>query len=207
MRVSIKTLCIIGAIVQLSGMAALIAADTQSTTDAVKSPVSAPQLGAADDRPNLDWRLLDVGDVRVATTNFGIIGGNYASYPEDRTPSFEFPSGSRVDYLFQAGLWVGGIRGSDTLVSAASGYFYTDSREFNPCSGDDCLIWRASRNSGDPDYSIDAVADVELQATCTDTIDVTLVRDEDAERHTPLNICVRQVQTGYIADRIDRIEG
>ncbi|HUU45457.1 MAG TPA: hypothetical protein VM118_06950 [Acidobacteriota bacterium] len=33
-------------------------------------------------------------------------------------PSFEFPGGSRVDYLFDGGFWFGGITGADTLVSA-----------------------------------------------------------------------------------------
>lgn len=42
----------------------------------------------------------------------------YLPYPFDAS----FPGGSGKDYLYAAGLWVGGIKGSDTLVSHAFDY-------------------------------------------------------------------------------------
>ena len=84
-----------------------------------------------------DSRLFYVGDIWLNTTNYGTLGSAPGYYsgnwhynvrsPQtdlDRLrlwwrPSFEFPGGSKRNYLYVGGLLIGGIIGTDTLVSTA----------------------------------------------------------------------------------------
>jgi len=68
-----------------------------------------------------------IGQVWMSISNDGRFGSNHGGLaldPRDQallrityTPSFEFPGGSRLDYLFTGSIWVGGLAGNDTLVS------------------------------------------------------------------------------------------
>jgi hypothetical protein len=60
----------------------------------------------------------DVGEVQLNITNWGLIGSR-PSIPATyaNAPSAMWPAGSGVDYLFAAGLWVGGIKNGVPLVS------------------------------------------------------------------------------------------
>lgn len=106
------------------GTAAMGAVDPRATTDK-----SAPVLiSPADAVPIEHRRVHYTGDIWMCVSNDGSIGTNSGSVlpdPEDLRilkitygPSFEFPGGSRVDYLFNGSLWVGGIVGTDTLISS-----------------------------------------------------------------------------------------
>ncbi|MCH8991892.1 MAG: hypothetical protein IIA44_09125, partial [Acidobacteria bacterium] len=75
-----------------------------------------------------DRRMHFVGGVWMSLENDGKWGNDHVGgvCREDMNrmeinycPSFETPGGSRIDYLFNGGLWIGGIVGSDTLVSLA----------------------------------------------------------------------------------------
>ena len=84
-------------------------------------------LPAAD--PINDERIHYAGEVWMTFANrgsFGTAHGGSGRCDIDRQrlritwcPSFEFPGGSRIDYLFDGGFWFGGIKGPDTLISAA----------------------------------------------------------------------------------------
>lgn len=50
----------------------------------------------------------------------GIIGGFKDHITGEWRPGFEFPANSGIEYLGSANIWVGGIVGQDTLVSAGS---------------------------------------------------------------------------------------
>ncbi len=51
----------------------------------------------------------------------GILGASFSDpLTGESAPGFEFPYGSGITYLCKGGLWVGGIIGSDTLVSVAT---------------------------------------------------------------------------------------
>ncbi|MBI3872293.1 MAG: fibronectin type III domain-containing protein, partial [candidate division Zixibacteria bacterium] len=74
----------------------------------------------------MDYRTHTVGDLRAAIANDGTFGSGswmvpwlYGRHDFEYNPSFEFPAGSFHDYLYAGSLWVGGIVGTDTLVSAA----------------------------------------------------------------------------------------
>jgi hypothetical protein len=60
----------------------------------------------------------DVGELQLNITNWGLIGSR-PSVPAtySNAPSAMWPAGSGVDYLFAAGLWVGGIKNGIPLVS------------------------------------------------------------------------------------------
>lgn len=57
----------------------------------------------------------DAGDLRLHVSNRGRFGNAGA---DAGTPSAEWPAGSGDEYLYAAGLWVGGVVGADTMVTA-----------------------------------------------------------------------------------------
>ena len=71
---------------------------------------------------------LSVGELHVNITNHGLIGSQYSSFlPYSSAPSAQWPGGSGNEYLWGAGLWVGGrVRGE---VSVSTGQY---DREFRP---------------------------------------------------------------------------
>jgi hypothetical protein len=58
----------------------------------------------------------DAGQLLLHKSNFGFIGDWGSAEGE---PSAEWPAGSGYEHLYAAGLWVGAIAGTDTLVTAA----------------------------------------------------------------------------------------
>ncbi|MCK4546406.1 MAG: hypothetical protein KAW17_03100 [Candidatus Eisenbacteria sp.] len=77
----------------------------------------APQLN------DFGQRIHSVGRLAMRISNVGVFGANWISplaYRRAPYPSGEWPSGSGNDYLWAAGLWVGGVTSDgDTLVTAA----------------------------------------------------------------------------------------
>lgn len=83
--------------------------------------------------------VMNVGNLHMNITNHGLIGSRYTqptTYSE--APSGQWPGGSGVEYLWAAGLWVGGVLGSDRLVS--TGQY---AREFRPRFGPENTIYEA----------------------------------------------------------------
>jgi hypothetical protein len=68
-----------------------------------------------------DKNYTTVGNIRLTVTNFGTIGTRNAYWPTQ--PSCEYPSGSRIEHLYQGGLWVGAQsrRTGQIHVSTAAG--------------------------------------------------------------------------------------
>lgn len=73
-------------------------------------------------------------------TNYGLFGNqnNPNGLPDsfDGLPSvsLEFPLASKIEYLFQGAIWVGGIVNGDTLVSTGTDGWAVDDFEINPSS-------------------------------------------------------------------------
>ncbi|PIV80864.1 hypothetical protein COW53_07440 [bacterium CG17_big_fil_post_rev_8_21_14_2_50_64_8] len=64
--------------------------------------------------------VLDVGNLHVNITNHGLIGSQYSlQLPYSKAPSGEWPGGSGKEYLWGAGLWIGGI--VDGQISVVTG--------------------------------------------------------------------------------------
>lgn len=79
--------------------------------------------------PDLPNRILvldgspvhNVGDLRVHASNWGAIGSMPgAGQPFSNAPSAEWPAGSRVEYLWIAGIWVGALVGGLPAVSTSA---------------------------------------------------------------------------------------
>lgn len=72
--------------------------------------------------------VLNVGEVHVNITNWGLIGSHFSAVTRySDSPSAQWPAGSGVEYLWCAGLWVGGVLLGERLVSTGQ---YTP--EFRP---------------------------------------------------------------------------
>lgn len=72
--------------------------------------------------------VMNVGELHMNITNHGLIGSNAgATCSWCDAPSAQWPAGSGVEYLYSAGLWVGGVLLGERLVS--TGQF---EREFRP---------------------------------------------------------------------------
>ena len=63
--------------------------------------------------------VMNVGEVQINITNWGLIGSGF-SVPTTfaDAPSCQWPAGSGDEYLWSAGLWVGGVVLGERLVSA-----------------------------------------------------------------------------------------
>jgi hypothetical protein len=55
----------------------------------------------------IDRKYTSVGNIGLTVTNFGTIGTRNAYWPQQ--PSCEYPRGSRIEHIYQGGLWVGGV--------------------------------------------------------------------------------------------------
>ncbi|HXV14879.1 MAG TPA: hypothetical protein VEC56_11805 [Candidatus Krumholzibacteria bacterium] len=81
----------------------------------------------------------DVGILRVHASNWGAIGSQPGSAgPFSEAPSAEWPSGSRVEYLYVAGIWVGALLNGIPAVSTAA--FAT---EFRPSSDPRDIVYES----------------------------------------------------------------
>lgn len=146
--------------------------------------------------PVFQTRLQYAGQLWLAVTNYGVLGTEATDRVEfvDKTrlrigysPSLEFPAGTRNEYLYAGGLWVGGIVGRDTLVSMAISA--ESSTAFGEFVSFDSLIER-SNVPGTPQYHPDARAEQEYIARFADTGVIGGVDPVDNRRHRPLNIAV-----------------
>ena len=62
--------------------------------------------------------VMNVGELHINITNFGLIGSQApATCSWCNAPSAQWPAGSSVEYLWAAGLWVGGVTFGEQLVS------------------------------------------------------------------------------------------
>ncbi|MCK4857198.1 MAG: hypothetical protein KAT58_04445 [candidate division Zixibacteria bacterium] len=150
-----------------------------------------------------------VGNVHFTITNWGFFGSNFADEWDALTedyclgpgvlegelaPSFEFPAGSGVNYLYAGSLWFGAIVGDDTLVSFGSdGWMRTN--EMYPTGAPDGGIIELSSRKTSEFYSEQAISEQDYIAEYTDTLSDQAYMDNDEvdnRPHIPLNIKVIQ---------------
>ena len=100
--------------------------------------------------------VMNVGEVQINITNFGLIGSTYSSTrPWSDAPSCQWPSGSGNEYLWASGLWVGGIVLGELLCSTGGN---GGLNEFAPLDELEATIYEAIatkllRPTGNPDAS------------------------------------------------------
>jgi hypothetical protein len=82
----------------------------------------------------------DVGELHVHASNWGAFGSQPGSGQTfSDAPSAEWPAGSRVEYLYVAGIWVGALKAGIPAVSTAA--FQT---EFRPSSDPRDIVYETS---------------------------------------------------------------
>jgi len=147
--------------------------------------------------PVFDRRLHYIGELWTSFGNDGSWGTSHGddACPIDETllrinwcPSLEYPGGTRIDYLYNGGLWVGGIVGTDTLVSVAYDGWDGIGDEFN---GFEPI------REGLPDGYVSAgcagggSAKSLEQVYYTEYVD-TVFTSTNFTQHTPMGLMVRQ---------------
>lgn len=177
-----------------------------------KSPETSQETAIVQaDTTSLRYGKLQVaGNLSMGITNYGIIPWAYIptdlrdrlvpfrSFSEG-SPYFEFPAGSSNAYLYQGGLWIGGIVAGDTLVSNAVDALSVQRDEFN---GFDSI--RESSNLTDsPFWDPNAQSQQQLDCRYFDTL-VLFDRDELENRpHKPLGLEISQTSYSWLSPPYD----
>ncbi len=134
----------------------------------------------ADGFPYFESMLHDVNNLGMQVSNSG------------RYTTAEFPRNSEFQYLSGCQLWIGGIRGRDTLVSARG---FASVLEFSPDQGESGAIIRRSLLRHSDDYHKDAISEQDFICTFTDTLtDAAIIHENQFENrpHIPLHLSVHQ---------------
>src|SRR5574341_120750 len=164
-----------------------------------KLPYQPPQSAA----PLQQLRVHKIGNIWLSITNYGQIGNAGQQYKDVCTglkaPSFQFPAGSGIDYLFIGALWVGAIvNDTDTLVSVGH-EGWQNVGELHP-SENGAIISRTIRSEGYQQgdcfttYSDSANSELDYIAVYFDTntnVEFTPPDDFDGP-HQPLYLEVTQ---------------
>ncbi len=150
-----------------------------------------------------------VGNVFFTITNWGFFGSQFGDAtdwleenyclgpgvdPGELAPSFEFPAGTGINYLFQGALWIGAVADEDTLVSVGADGWQRFNEMYPRGVPLDNIIQLSNRKTSEF-YSPEAVSEQDYIAEYTDTlIDAALTqRDYVLNRpHKPLGIKIIQ---------------
>lgn len=167
------------------------------------------QIRIAAGQPVFQTRLHYVGQVWFAITNYGLFGTenddrvdprDIEALKIDYSPSFEFPAGTRNEYVYAGGIWFGGIIGTDTLVSMPING-QSNSR-IGELAGYDTIM-ESSTLRGSRYYSPDARAEQEYYTVYSDTMIIGSTDEVEGRRHKPLHIEVHQTSYAW-SDRFSR---
>lgn len=140
----------------------------------------------------------NVGKIAFCVSNDGTFGLNASvsgqsrdCFTGEQLPTCEFPKGSRTTYLYAGDLWIGAVKGQDTLVSTGG---YYGGNEFHPEEsplGD--MIYRSTIDPAKPEFD-GAISEQDFIAVYYDTcVSCAGTQDElDNREHVPLGIEVTQ---------------
>jgi hypothetical protein len=166
-------------------------------------------LKAAAAVPNTQNCSHRVGNVHFTITNWGFFGSNFADQWDalvedyclgpgvtqgEKAPSFEFPAGTGINYLYAGGLWIGAIVNQDTLVSTGTDGWQRVNEMYPAAAPDGGIIQLSNRKTSEY-YSPDAVSEQDYFAEYTDTLSDQAYTGTDAvdnRPHVPLNVKVLQ---------------
>ncbi|HVP36149.1 MAG TPA: hypothetical protein VMT04_04060, partial [Terriglobales bacterium] len=127
------------------------------------------------------------------------VGGCFMPHPTQElpAPSFEYPCGSDLEYLFQGALWIGAVVEGETLVSVgADGWLWVN--EMFPGSEDQggCIKEKSIRPSTpncNPPDTAGAISEQDIIAVYSDTTVTGVATDDyDKRPHKPIGIQIEQ---------------
>ena len=166
-------------------------------------------------------RVHRVGNVNFCVTNWGFLGSQSRSLKESQggcfnpypdldmpAPSFEFPSGSGLEYLFQGAIWVGGVVEGETLVSVGADGWLLVNEMFPDEAPDGCIKEKSIRlntpNCNPPDQ-VGAISEQDIIAEYSDTLISGVSPDPyDNRPHKPLNVKVIQKSYSWSSGGFDK---
>jgi hypothetical protein len=188
-----------------------VSADTGPRTGTRHPYQAVPQAA----QPYTYNRVHKIGNIGFSITNYGFFGSELRGINDPCTrrpaPSFEFPIGSGIEYLFQGAMWVGAVKYRDTLVSVgADGWqiinemFPREYPEGDILERTTRAILRADPNSACSDvlYSPEAVSEQDFVAVYSDTITNAQFVSADPfdGPHIPLGIEITQKSYSWSFD-------
>lgn len=141
----------------------------------------------------------NIGKIAMTISNLGLIGNGDTFFIDpltgERAPALNYPQGYQPVYLGQMALWVGAIKGFDTVVTTANGLGYSEIHEFWPDiypEGD--IKYRSNKDPEAPEYD-SSISNQDFIAEYYDTLTNTSFTGFDyitGESHSPINIKVTQ---------------
>jgi hypothetical protein len=151
---------------------------------------------------DIERKYTNVGNIGLTVTNFGTYGTRNANFPAQ--PSCRYPISSRIEHIYQGGLWVGAFvknefrvstatTGGSRLATTISGY------EFNAQLTDSMreLSSLTDERPSTATYSPYAISHQDFVCEYVDTFTrVPLTRDS-IQNHHPLGIKVHQESYAY----------
>ena len=154
---------------------------------------------------NYEYTSHTVGKLDFMISNAGAYGFNYYDYSAQRRTGFVYPKNSNIIMGTWCNLWIGGIVGSDTLVSTGQ---VKPLSEFTPIPGDEGLMQCRSLLKGSDCPNKDAVSEQDFVCVYNDTVTnpaFTRENQYDNRRHKPLNVSITQSSYAWSFDYADDI--
>lgn len=189
---------------------------TQAAMDPAAKPIDRNryQAGGSSETPFTTTRVHRVGNMNFCVTNYGFFGSQARGLRDACTgvsaPSWEFPANSGVEYLFQGALWVGAVKGLDTLVSVGADGWASTNEMFPRKFPEGDIITRTTRpflrqapGSLCPDvpFTENAVSEQDFIAQYSDTLGLLAATGgEDTRGHIPLGLWVTQKSYAWSFD-------
>lgn len=142
-----------------------------------------------------DRQFTNVGLIGLTVTNFGTIGTRNVYWPNQ--PSCEYFFGSRIEHIYQGGLWIGAFSRSRAqfLVSTATSDQVSRGnvlRGFEFTNEVGSRITRRSSLSFSPNFKPNAVSHQDFVADYSDLNTRVPATGDTILQHTPLGIAVHQ---------------
>jgi hypothetical protein len=150
--------------------------------------------GLAKTAGDTDQNYTTIGNIGLTISNFGVIGTRNAYWPTQ--PSCEYPLGSRIEHIYQGGLWVGAVArdgqqhvstgATDRASSSRIGQDYEFTSELS--SG----VTQRSSLSESQYFSESAVSHQDFIAFYSDLNTKNPTTGDTIPQHVPLGLRVRQ---------------
>ncbi len=182
--------------------------DPQDPEQPSNGKFAAPHAAAS--APEIKFRIHKNGKLWNVINNNGIFGNLFGFQDVDMgktAPGYYFPRYSRFRHGYYTAIWVGGIKGNDTLVSTNldvdyQGWWTGYNSEFWPDYGSAGDFKDITPNiNGNTDYL--AKSQVTFQASFTDTFQYQSFvpyNNYDRRNHQPLNIRIDQTSYSWSYD-------
>ncbi len=142
-----------------------------------------------------DRNYTTIGNIGLTVTNFGTVGSRNAYWPDQ--PSCEYPRGSRIEHIYQGGLWVGAVSRQSGQQHVSTGATDQASasrigRDYEFTSDVAASMTQRSTISSSRFFSEDAISHQDFVSVYTDLNRTNPTTGDTIPEHTPLKLSVRQ---------------